>query len=305
MQLVCGGVGDLLDHLGGEDIIAFTGSASTAATLRGTRRGDRARDAIQRRDRTRSTARILGPDAVAGTPEFDLFVKEVAREITTKAGQRCTCIRRALVPEVGGRRCALRTARTPRQGRRRQPAQRDGHHGLARQPASARRGSRCRQRADPRGATSCTAIPMSVDPVDADPQRGAFMAPVVLLCNDVRPLGTSRDRGVRSGDHAHPVPRAPASVGADRGPRRRQPRRLGRLVRPRFRPRRRDRGGAVSRPPARARPRLRRGVDRARERRCRRWSTAARAAPVAARSSAGCAPSGTSCSAPRCRARRR
>ena len=99
VQLICGSAGDLLDQLGGEDIIAFTGSANTAATLR-------AHDAVTTRA-ARFTAEtdslnccILGPDAVAGTQEFDLFVKEVSREITTKAGQRCTCIRRAIVPEA-------------------------------------------------------------------------------------------------------------------------------------------------------------------------------------------------------------
>ena len=98
LQLVCGGVGDLLDRLGGEDIIAFTGSANTAATLRG-HAAVTARATRFNAETDSLNCCILGPDAVAGTQEFDLFVKEVGREITTKAGQRCTCIRRALVPE--------------------------------------------------------------------------------------------------------------------------------------------------------------------------------------------------------------
>ena len=98
VQFICGSTGDLLDHLGGEDVIAFTGSASTAAVLRGND-AVTARAARFNAETDSLNCSILGPDAVAGTPEFDLYIKEVSREITTKAGQRCTCIRRALVPE--------------------------------------------------------------------------------------------------------------------------------------------------------------------------------------------------------------
>ena len=98
VQFLCGSAGDLLDHLGGEDVIAFTGSASTAAVLRGSD-AVTARAARFNAETDSLNCSILGPDAVTGTPEFDLYIKEVSREITTKAGQRCTCIRRALVPE--------------------------------------------------------------------------------------------------------------------------------------------------------------------------------------------------------------
>lgn len=97
LQLICGSTGDLLDHLDGQDVVTFTGSASTGRKLR-------SHPAIVANS-TRFTMEadslncsILGPDAKPGSAEFDLFVREVAREMTIKAGQRCTAIRRAIAP---------------------------------------------------------------------------------------------------------------------------------------------------------------------------------------------------------------
>jgi oxepin-CoA hydrolase/3-oxo-5,6-dehydrosuberyl-CoA semialdehyde dehydrogenase len=97
LQLVCGGLGDLFDHLNCQDTVSFTGSAHTAARLRVhpviIRRAVRF---VAETDSLNSS--ILALDAAPGTPEFDLFVKEVVREMTVKAGQKCTAIRKALVP---------------------------------------------------------------------------------------------------------------------------------------------------------------------------------------------------------------
>jgi oxepin-CoA hydrolase/3-oxo-5,6-dehydrosuberyl-CoA semialdehyde dehydrogenase len=97
VQLICGGVGNLFDHLTCQDVVAFTGSASTARRLR-------THPAVIEHS-VRFTAEtdslnscVLGPDATPGSPEFDLFVREVAREMTVKAGQKCTAIRKAMVP---------------------------------------------------------------------------------------------------------------------------------------------------------------------------------------------------------------
>lgn len=99
LQLVCGGVGDLFDHLGCQDVVSFTGSASTAARLR--THPAVVRHAVRFVAETDSlNSSILGPDAGPGTPEFALFVQEVAREMTVKAGQKCTAIRKALVPKA-------------------------------------------------------------------------------------------------------------------------------------------------------------------------------------------------------------
>jgi oxepin-CoA hydrolase/3-oxo-5,6-dehydrosuberyl-CoA semialdehyde dehydrogenase len=98
VQLICGSAGDLLDHLDEQCAVAFTGSADTARMLR-------QRETIVRNN-VRFNAEadslnfsMLGPDAVPGTEEFSLFIREVANEMTSKAGQKCTAIRRTLVPE--------------------------------------------------------------------------------------------------------------------------------------------------------------------------------------------------------------
>ncbi|WP_238364103.1 phenylacetic acid degradation bifunctional protein PaaZ [Mesobacterium pallidum] len=97
VQLVTGGIGDMLDRLTSQDVVSFTGSAATARKLRGTPAIlDNSVRFVAEQDSL--NASILGPDVTPETPEFDLFVKEVTREMTTKAGQKCTAIRRILVP---------------------------------------------------------------------------------------------------------------------------------------------------------------------------------------------------------------
>lgn len=97
LQLIAGDVGDLFEHLTSQDVVSFTGSAATASKLKN--------HPVVMKESVRFVAEqdslnasILAPDAGPGTPEFDLFVKEVAREMTTKAGQKCTAIRRTFVP---------------------------------------------------------------------------------------------------------------------------------------------------------------------------------------------------------------
>tara|TARA_R110002110_G_scaffold211304_1_gene424000 strand:- start:21193 stop:23223 length:2031 start_codon:yes stop_codon:yes gene_type:complete len=99
LQLVAGGLGDMLDHLNHQDAVSFTGSAATAFKLRSSPHIlENSIRFVAEQDSL--NASILGPDAVPGTPEFDLFVKEVQREMTTKAGQKCTAIRRIMAPEA-------------------------------------------------------------------------------------------------------------------------------------------------------------------------------------------------------------
>jgi oxepin-CoA hydrolase/3-oxo-5,6-dehydrosuberyl-CoA semialdehyde dehydrogenase len=97
LQLIMGGTGDLLDHLTLQDVVSFTGSAQTAMKLQ--THPVMARESVRFiAERDSLNASVLGPDAAPGTPEFDLFVKEIAREMTVKAGQKCTAIRRAMAP---------------------------------------------------------------------------------------------------------------------------------------------------------------------------------------------------------------
>ncbi len=98
VQLVTGGLGNTLDLLTCQDMVTFTGSADTAMHLRGS--GSLLANGVPFSSEQDSlNASILGPDAAPDTPEFDLFVKEVTREMTVKAGQKCTAIRRIMVPE--------------------------------------------------------------------------------------------------------------------------------------------------------------------------------------------------------------
>src|SRR4029079_17278397 len=97
IQLIVGGVGDLFDHLTGQDVVSFTGSAHTALKLR-TRRAVIRESVRFVAEQDSLNASLLGPEAAPGTPEFDLFIKEVATEMTVKAGQKCTAIRRAMAP---------------------------------------------------------------------------------------------------------------------------------------------------------------------------------------------------------------
>jgi oxepin-CoA hydrolase / 3-oxo-5,6-dehydrosuberyl-CoA semialdehyde dehydrogenase len=97
LQLVCGSLGNLFEGLDCQDTVSFTGSAATAARLR-------AHPAIIRHavpfiaETDSLNSSILAPDATGSSAEFDLFIDEVAREMTVKAGQKCTAIRKALVP---------------------------------------------------------------------------------------------------------------------------------------------------------------------------------------------------------------
>ncbi len=177
LQFVAGSVGDLFDHLTGQDLVSFTGSASTAQTLR-------AHAAVVRHS-VRFSAEAdslnlsaLGPDATPGTEEFDLFVKGIVAEMTVKAGQKCTAIRRAFVPEphvdAVVEAVSARLAKV-----------------TVGNPATARMGALAslEQREEVRRSVKALADagrivfgdPEKVDVLDADADRGAFVSPMLLL----------------------------------------------------------------------------------------------------------------------------
>ena len=182
LQLVCGGAGDLLDHVSEQDLVAFTGSAATARMLRA-HPAVVARSVRFNAEADSLNCSILGPDAGPGTPEFDLYVKQLIAEMTVKAGQKCTAIRRALVPDtVAGQvtdavNAALAGVVVGN------PAEQGVRMGaLASQD----------QRAEVRRSVSellpagrlVFGDPDRVDVVGADAQRGAFISPLLLRCED-------------------------------------------------------------------------------------------------------------------------
>ncbi len=97
LQLICGSARTILDHVNYQDVVTFTGSASTGIKLKSN--PNIIREAVPFNMEADSlNSIILGQDAAPGTPEFDLFVKEVRKEMTVKCGQKCTAVRRIIVP---------------------------------------------------------------------------------------------------------------------------------------------------------------------------------------------------------------
>jgi oxepin-CoA hydrolase / 3-oxo-5,6-dehydrosuberyl-CoA semialdehyde dehydrogenase len=98
LQLICGSAGDLLDHVTAQDVVTFTGSKSTGLMLKSNKKI--LEESVPFNMEADSlNAIVLGNDVTPGTPEWDIFIKEVRKEMTVKAGQKCTAIRRIFVPE--------------------------------------------------------------------------------------------------------------------------------------------------------------------------------------------------------------
>ena len=98
LQLISGTAKNILDTVGSQDVVTFTGSANIGRQLKN--HPQLTRESVPFTMEADSlNAAILGPDAVVGTPEFDLFIREVRNEMTTKCGQKCTAIRRIIVPQ--------------------------------------------------------------------------------------------------------------------------------------------------------------------------------------------------------------
>ncbi|HEV3181326.1 MAG TPA: phenylacetic acid degradation bifunctional protein PaaZ [Steroidobacteraceae bacterium] len=187
VQLICGGVGDLFDHLTCQDVIAFTGSAVTAHKLR--QHPVVSANAVRFTAETDSlNSSILGPDASAGSPELDLFVREVVREMTVKAGQKCTAIRKAIVPaaRVADVLEALRGALA-------QVVVGDPRLEKVRMGPVASLGQRREvleqlSRLTREAELICGGAGQA-QPVGADADRGAFLAPTLLYCREAGRAG--------------------------------------------------------------------------------------------------------------------
>ncbi|WP_142063270.1 phenylacetic acid degradation bifunctional protein PaaZ [Pseudonocardia kunmingensis] len=179
LAFVAGSLGDAFDHLTGQDLVSFTGSASTAQLLR--THPTLVRNAVRFTAEADSlNLSALGPDAAPGTAEFDLFVKGLVTEMTVKAGQKCTAIRRAFVPrahvdavvEAVSARLARTTVGNP------------AAEGV-RMGALASLDQREEVRRSVKALADSGRIvfgdPERVEVVDADPDRGAFVSPILLV----------------------------------------------------------------------------------------------------------------------------
>lgn len=187
LQLIIGGTGDLLDRLQEQDVVTFTGSADTAAKLRV--HANLIRHSIPFNAEADSlNCAILAPDVMPGDEEFDLFVKEVAREMTVKAGQKCTAIRRAIVPRqhVEAVACALkvRLAKTVVGDPAREDVRMGALASHAQQADVTERVAMLRQHADLVLGDAAGFAPVGDGVAD-----GAFFAPTLLLCQN--PLQTA------------------------------------------------------------------------------------------------------------------
>lgn len=178
LQLIVGSTGDLFDHLTTQDVVSFTGSAATANKLK-------AHPVIVREsvrfvaEQDSLNASVLGPDAKADSPEFDLFIKEVAKEMTVKAGQKCTAIRRAMVPAS-----LLDAAQAALAARLEKTAIGDPRDEATRMGALVSASQRNDVRAKIKELSADAAI-VHGDP-NASPvnEKGAFLSPVLLRCEN-------------------------------------------------------------------------------------------------------------------------
>jgi oxepin-CoA hydrolase / 3-oxo-5,6-dehydrosuberyl-CoA semialdehyde dehydrogenase len=182
LQLVCGSAGDLLDHVGEQDLVGFTGSAVTARSLRA-HPAVVARSVRFNAEADSLNCSVLGPDAAPGSPEFDLFVKQLITEMTVKAGQKCTAIRRALVPAaVAGEVTDAVSAALAGVvvGNPADTSVRMGALASRDQLAEVRRSVK---ELLPAGQL-VFGDPGRVEVVGADAERGAFLSPLLLRCDD-------------------------------------------------------------------------------------------------------------------------
>ena len=182
VQLLCGSAAGVLDNLAGQDLVFFTGSAATAQKLRShpVVQGEAVRFNAEADSLNCS---ILGPDAVAGTPEFDLFVKQLVAEMTVKAGQKCTAIRRALVQAAAVDDVVEATRERLAKVVVGNPADEGVTMG-----ALASLGQREEVLRSLKALTDAGRLvfgdPDHFDVLGADAERGAFLPPLLLRCDD-------------------------------------------------------------------------------------------------------------------------
>ena len=187
LQLICGSAGDLLNHVQSQDVVTFTGSATTGLLLKS---GSKilAENVPFTMEADSLNCIVLGEDVTPTMPEWDIFIKEVRREITTKSGQRCTAVRRIFVPEnkIEAVQKALTVALAQNIiGNPLNPKVRMG--------SLAGETQRNEVKAQVNKLLETSSILYgsldSVEVLDADPIKGAFVSPLLLL--NENPFGNS------------------------------------------------------------------------------------------------------------------
>lgn len=179
LQLLCGSAGDLLDHVGSQDVVTFTGSASTGLMLKSGKR------ILQENvpftmEADSLNCIVLGEDVKPGMPEWDLFIKEVRKEMTTKCGQKCTAIRRIFVPENKLEDVQIALGKALAQTTIGNPLNEKVRMGSL---AGETQRKEVKEQIQKLLASSQIIYGSldSVELIDADAQKGAFMSPILLL----------------------------------------------------------------------------------------------------------------------------
>jgi oxepin-CoA hydrolase/3-oxo-5,6-dehydrosuberyl-CoA semialdehyde dehydrogenase len=179
LQLVCGSAGDLLNHVTSQDVVTFTGSAGTGRMLRSTPRILEENTPFTM-EADSLNCLVLGEDVEPSMPEWDLFIKELRKEMTVKAGQKCTAVRRIFVPEnkMEDAWKALTKALS-------QTAIGNPLNEKVRMGSLAGQGQRDEVRQQVRKLLASSSILYgsldSVELIDADPVKGAFLSPLLLV----------------------------------------------------------------------------------------------------------------------------
>lgn len=183
LQLLCGSAGDMLDHVITQDVVTFTGSADTGRMLK-VHPQIIAESVPFTMEADSLNACVLGADATPGTEEFDLFIKEVSKEITIKAGQKCTAVRRIVVPEnlvedvqiAIGQRLAKTAIGNPANDAVRMGSLVGRDH-LIEVKDKVKLLAKNQE-------IVFGALDASLQLIDADPNKGAFMSPILMVNKD-------------------------------------------------------------------------------------------------------------------------
>ena len=182
LQLLCGSAGDLLEHVTYQDVVTFTGSKSTGLMLKGSKRI--LEDSVPFNMEADSlNAIVLGEDVRPGMPEWDLFVKEVRKEITVKAGQKCTAVRRILVPDAVLEDMYIAIGKALSQTTIGNPL-----NEKVRMGALAGKGQRDEVVGNIQKLLAASQVVYgsldSVELIDADANKGAFLSPILLMTDN-------------------------------------------------------------------------------------------------------------------------